>query len=121
MVVYANRITRSEQDANGDEVERQIPFLKAYTVFCRDQIEGLPAHINPPVAPALAEHDRIGHAEIDAIGFFHYRRRACSEPGEHDEGERGKEKSCHHARLIWPSCFDKLSMKDFPHPEPVEG
>jgi antirestriction protein ArdC len=32
-VVYANRITRTETGEDGDEVERSIPFLKAYTVF----------------------------------------------------------------------------------------
>ncbi len=39
MVVYANRITKTETDEHGDEVERDIPFLRAYTVFCVDQIE----------------------------------------------------------------------------------
>lgn len=32
-VVYANRITRTEDGPNGEDVERSIPFLKAYTVF----------------------------------------------------------------------------------------
>ncbi len=41
-VVYANRITRTESGDNGQDVERQIPFLKAYTVFNVDQVEGLP-------------------------------------------------------------------------------
>jgi antirestriction protein ArdC len=49
MVVYADRFTRIETDANGDEVEREIPFLKAYTVFNVAQINGLPAqfYVNP--------------------------------------------------------------------------
>jgi len=41
-VVYANRVTRTETDLAGTEVEREIAFLKAYTVFCVDQIDGLP-------------------------------------------------------------------------------
>ncbi len=41
-VVYANRVTRTETDAAGTEVEREIGFLKSYTVFCADQIGGLP-------------------------------------------------------------------------------
>ena len=41
-VVYANRLTRTETDDGGAEDEREIAFLKAYTVFCADQIEGLP-------------------------------------------------------------------------------
>jgi antirestriction protein ArdC len=44
LVVYASRFTKTETDTHGDEVERDIPFLKAYTVFCVDQIEGLPAN-----------------------------------------------------------------------------
>src|SRR4051794_3219263 len=43
-VVYASRFTKTETDAHGDEIERDIPFLKAYTVFCVDQINGLPEH-----------------------------------------------------------------------------
>src|SRR2546425_1362005 len=44
MVVYADRFTRTETDADGNGVEREIPFLKAYTVFNFAQIDGLPAH-----------------------------------------------------------------------------
>jgi antirestriction protein ArdC len=42
LVVYANSFKRVEQDAEGQDVEREIPFLKGYTVFNVDQIEGLP-------------------------------------------------------------------------------
>jgi len=41
MVVYADRFTRIATDANGNEVEREFPFLKAYTVFNVAQINGL--------------------------------------------------------------------------------
>ena len=44
LVVYADKITRTEQNEKGEDVERQIPFMKGYTVFNVDQIEGLPAH-----------------------------------------------------------------------------
>ncbi|WP_164311532.1 ArdC-like ssDNA-binding domain-containing protein, partial [Streptococcus pneumoniae] len=43
-VVYASRFTKTETDVNGDGIERDIPFLKAYTVFFVDQIDGLPEH-----------------------------------------------------------------------------
>ena len=44
LVVYADSITRKETDQEtGDEVEREIPFLKGYTVFNVEQIDGLPA------------------------------------------------------------------------------
>lgn len=41
-VVYANRVRRTQTADNGDEVERDIPFLKAYTVFNLEQIDELP-------------------------------------------------------------------------------
>lgn len=32
-VVFASRFSKSESDGHGGEIEREIPFLKAYTVF----------------------------------------------------------------------------------------
>jgi antirestriction protein ArdC len=71
MVVYANRITKTETDDKGEEVEREIPFMKGYTVFNADQIEGLPDRYRvPPTAPPQARIERIAHAEafFDATG-----------------------------------------------------
>ena len=44
LVVYANSLKRTETDAKGEETEREIPFMKGYTVFNVEQIDGLPAH-----------------------------------------------------------------------------
>jgi antirestriction protein ArdC len=45
LVVYASKLSRTETDAEtGEESERAIPFIKGYTVFNVDQIDGLPAH-----------------------------------------------------------------------------
>ena len=44
LVVYANSITRTEEDDNGEETEREIHYMKGYTVFNVEQIEGLPEH-----------------------------------------------------------------------------
>lgn len=65
LVVYASRFTKTETDNHGDEIERDIPFLKAYTVFCVDQIEGLPAHYYTPAALEQSRDPigRIAHAE----------------------------------------------------------
>jgi antirestriction protein ArdC len=62
-VVYANKITRTDSGNEGQEVERQIPFLKAYTVFNVDQVEGLPAHFYAVVEPKLDAAQRIDHAD----------------------------------------------------------
>lgn len=43
-VVFASRFTKSEADGKGGEVDREIPFLKAYSVFNVEQIDGLPDH-----------------------------------------------------------------------------
>src|SRR6202167_2181259 len=43
LVVYANAITRTERDdKTGQDVEREIPYMKGYAVFNVEQIEGLP-------------------------------------------------------------------------------
>lgn len=44
LVVYANAIERKETDEEGEEVERRIPFMKGYSVFNANQIDGLPSH-----------------------------------------------------------------------------
>ena len=62
LVVYANRITRTETDDKGEEIEREIPFLKGYTVFNAEQCEGLPAQYSakaePPALPPAARIER---------------------------------------------------------------
>lgn len=65
MVVYANAITKTETDAKtGEDSERRIPFLKAYTVFNLAQIENLPAAWNVQAeTQRLSETDRIAAAE----------------------------------------------------------
>lgn len=64
LVVYANRITRTETDeATGEEHERDIPFMKGYTVFNAEQVDGLPAHFYAVQAPTLDPVARIEHAE----------------------------------------------------------
>jgi antirestriction protein ArdC len=62
-VVYANRFTRTETGDDGRDVEREIPFLKAYTVFNIEQIDGLPAHYSAVAEPTLDPSVRISHAE----------------------------------------------------------
>lgn len=64
LVVYANTITRTELDVDtGDEAEREIPFMKGYTVFNVEQVEGLPAQFYAPAQPRLDTVQRIDRAE----------------------------------------------------------
>jgi len=63
LVVYANSITRTEEDDKGEESEREIHYMKGYTVFNVEQIEGLPEHYyGKPEAPATTV-ERIAQAE----------------------------------------------------------
>jgi antirestriction protein ArdC len=62
LVVYANAVTRTETNAEtGEEVEHDIPFLKGYTVFNVEQIDGLPPQYHPTAAPALDPVQRRRH------------------------------------------------------------
>ncbi|GAC1045327.1 ArdC family protein [Rhizobium sp. No.120] len=50
-VVFASRFTKTEADGGGGAVDREIPFLKAYTVFNVEQIDGLPDHYHHRPTP----------------------------------------------------------------------
>ena len=65
-VVYANRVRRTETADNGDEVERDIPFLKAYTVFNLEQIDDLPDEY----LPSLADDPKMNVNRIAAADAF---------------------------------------------------
>jgi len=62
-VVYANTLTKTEEQENGATEERKIPFMKAYTVFNVEQIEGLPEHYYVRPDPVIDPAQRIAHAE----------------------------------------------------------
>jgi antirestriction protein ArdC len=63
LVVFADRFTRTETSDKGEDVERQIPFLKAYTVFNCEQTDGLPAHYYARAESVIDPVQRIAHAE----------------------------------------------------------
>lgn len=66
--VYADRFRKTETNDKGEEVERDIPFLKGYVVFNVDQISDLPPrfHTKPEPKPEAWERDQgldtfVGH------------------------------------------------------------
>jgi antirestriction protein ArdC len=69
-VVYAGNITKTEEGEDGTESERQIHFLKTYTVFNVEQIEGLPDafYLRPPPVTATVERLAEADAFIRATG-----------------------------------------------------
>ena len=62
-VVYANKMTKTETDKNGQDHEVAIPFMKGYCVFNVEQIDDLPDHYYAPAAPVLDPVQRIDQAE----------------------------------------------------------
>ena len=62
-VVYASRFTKTETDARGDAVERDIPYCKTYTVFNCDQIDGLPEQYYHRPDKIIDPVSRIEHAD----------------------------------------------------------
>lgn len=65
-VVYANSINRTETTDTGEDVETRIPFLKGYTVFNCEQIEGLPAQYYPTPEQPREAVERSVAAEVFA-------------------------------------------------------
>jgi len=64
LVVYANSITRTGTDATGEETEREIPYMKGYTVFNAEQCDALPAHYYAKAEPpAVTPMQRLEAAD----------------------------------------------------------
>ncbi len=64
LVVYASTLNRSETDPEtGEETDTAIPFMKGYTVFNVEQVDGLPAPFYANAEPRLDPVQRIEHAE----------------------------------------------------------
>lgn len=63
-VVYANSFEKTETDAQtGEETTERIPFLKAYTVFNAEQVDGLPGQYYALARPPQNLAERLDHAE----------------------------------------------------------
>ena len=63
MVVFADRFTKTETNDQGEEIEQDIPFMKAYTVFNVEQIEDLPTHYYTKPEPKGEPLQLIANAE----------------------------------------------------------
>lgn len=87
LVVYASTLHKTETDeASGAEIERDIPFMKGYTVFNAQQIDGLPDHYTAPAAKTLDPVQRIERADAFFAGtgadIRHGGNRAYYSPSE---------------------------------------
>lgn len=63
-VIFASSISKAEENAStGEEQERNIPFLKAYTVFNVEQIDGLPERFVAKPGTGVNPDQRDGDAD----------------------------------------------------------
>ena len=62
-VVYASSFKKTEQSDSGEEVDREIPFLKEYRVFNAEQCEGLPDRFYETKQPPNRDIEKIAHAD----------------------------------------------------------
>lgn len=64
LVVYADKIVRNETDSEtGEASEYAIPFMKGYTVFNVEQIDGLPERFYARAEPRTETVQRIARVE----------------------------------------------------------
>jgi antirestriction protein ArdC len=63
LVVYADKFTKEGTDDKGAAVEIEIPFMKGYTVFNAEQIDGLPGHFYATVPPLNTAINRLDIVE----------------------------------------------------------
>ena len=61
-VIHGRRTQTDTNDA-GEEVDQEIPFLKEYTVFNVEQVEGLPDRFYQTHQPPNTTIERIAHAD----------------------------------------------------------
>jgi antirestriction protein ArdC len=84
LVVYADKIIRTETTESGEEAERTIPFMKGYTVFNVEQIDGLPAHYYAKPEARTDSVQRIANADAffaaTGANVVHGGSRACYVP-----------------------------------------
>lgn len=84
-VVYADHFTTKGENESGEEIERQVPFMKGYTVFNAEQIEGLAAEYYSRPAPVAEKMQLIESAEnffaATGASFRHGGNKAYYAPG----------------------------------------
>jgi antirestriction protein ArdC len=67
--VYFSSFSKTETDrVTGEEANKNIRFLRSYTVFNVEQIDGLPVYYYPIAAPPEPRVESVHRAAID--GFF---------------------------------------------------
>jgi antirestriction protein ArdC len=68
MVVYADTFTKTKTDETGAEVEDRIPFMRSYTVFNAEQVDGLPGHFYAKEGAVNLLNERVASVERFVVG-----------------------------------------------------
>jgi antirestriction protein ArdC len=63
MIVFASTFEKTEEKPDGTEAEKRIPFLKSYTVFNAEQIDGLPERYSERPVAVIDTAERVAQAE----------------------------------------------------------
>jgi antirestriction protein ArdC len=69
-IVYTNLVKKTEQDANGQDVEHKFSFLKTYNVFNVEQIDGLPEKFALPKVTIISEVTKNWTAYNNCFAWF---------------------------------------------------
>jgi len=112
LVVYANSISKTETNEKGEDVEREIPFMKGYTVFNVEQVDGLPAHYYAQPVNPLPLSERIENADRFLTGtaatIHHGGNRAFYSPARDaiqlPPFEAFKDKESYYATALHETC-----------------
>ncbi|MCD0462085.1 ArdC family protein [Roseiconus lacunae] len=62
-VVYASTFSKTEETDAGETIDKDIPFLKQYTVFNAEQCEGLPDRFYALKQAPISDIERIAEAD----------------------------------------------------------
>jgi antirestriction protein ArdC len=123
LVVYADTFRKEESNDKGETVERDIPFMKGYTVFNVEQVEGLPEHFYAHHQPeVLNTAERLEAVETfvqktkaviqhgGASAFFSPTKDLIQMPAyEHFESREGYYRTLVHELTHWSGAESRLN------------
>jgi hypothetical protein len=114
LVVYANSITKTETNEKGEDAEREIPFMKGYTVFKVEQVDGLPAHYcaQPANPLPLSDTSASTPGKNSVSGFSPESRRSMLHRSSIDERDSSRCPLLHWTLFAETTCW--YSTRSFP-------
>ena len=115
LVVYADKIIRTEADTvTGEEAERAVPFMKGYTVFNVEQIDGAPCRREKGVI-----RDDLGKPKLSYVHQSYRMPKGLwdhSMTGVRPKTAKSSQRRRVRAKFVWPrlNCLN-------PNPRDLSG